>query len=77
MYCSASRTGFTVSSGINGFVEPNFHFYKVNYPRLDKALANFQAELPFNAEENSLVFRCREMQISRILLCEQRVKETV
>ena len=69
--------GFTVSTGINGFVEPNFHFYEVNYPRLDQSLANFQAKLPFNAEEKSLVTRCRECRISRTLLSEERVRETV
>ena len=68
---------FTASAGINGFVEPNFHSYEVNYPLLDQALANFQAKLPFNAEEKSLVVRCRERRISRILLSEERLRETV
>jgi hypothetical protein len=71
------ESGFTVSTGINGFVEPNFHFYEVNYPRLDKALANFQAKLAFNAEEKSIIARCREKRISRILLSEERVRQTV
>lgn len=69
--------GFTISTGINGFVEPNFHFYEVNYPLLDQALANFQAKLPFNAEEHSIIARCREMRISRVLLSEERVRQTV
>lgn len=68
---------FTVSTGINGFVEPNFHFYDVNYPLLDQALANFQAKLPFNAEDKSLVTRCREKRISRVLYSEERVRDTV
>jgi hypothetical protein len=71
------ESGFTVSTGINGFVEPNFNFYEVNHPRLDQALANFQAKLPFNAEENSIIARCREKRISRILLSEERVRQTV
>jgi hypothetical protein len=68
---------FTISTGINGFVEPNFLFYEVNYPLLDQALANFQATLSFNAEEKLLVARCRERRISRILLNEERLRETV
>lgn len=72
-----SEPTFTVYTGINGFVEPNFHFYEVDYPRLDQALANFQAKLPFNAEENSIIARCREKRISRILLSEERVRQTV
>ncbi|KAI9462361.1 hypothetical protein BJY52DRAFT_1221991 [Lactarius psammicola] len=72
-----SAVSSVCENGINGFVEPNFHFYEVNYLRLDRALANFQAKLPFNAEEKSLVARCRERRISRILLSEERVKETV
>jgi hypothetical protein len=40
-----SEPSFTVYTGINGFVEPNFHFYEVDYPRLDQALANFQAQV--------------------------------
>ena len=68
---------FTVSTGINGFVEPNFHFYEVDYPLLDQALANFQTKLPFNAEEKSLIARCREKRISRVLLSEERVGQTV
>lgn len=69
--------GFTVSTGINGFVEPNFHCYEINYPRLDKALADFQAKLGFNAEDKSIIARCRERRISRILLSEERVRQTV
>lgn len=72
-----SETGFTVSTGINGFVEPNFNFYEVDYPLLDQALANFQANLPFNAEEKSIIARCRERRISRILLSEERARQTV
>lgn len=71
------ESDFTVATGINGFVEPNFHYFEVNYPRLDHALANFQAKLPFNPEEISIVTRCRDMRIRRILLTEERVRETV
>jgi hypothetical protein len=68
---------FTVSAGINSFVEPNFHVYDVHYPLIDKALANFRAKLLFNAEEELLVHRCRERRISRTQLCEEKIKEAV
>ncbi|KAI0308000.1 hypothetical protein B0F90DRAFT_1813347 [Multifurca ochricompacta] len=71
-----SAVSSVCENGINSFVEPNFHVYDVNYPRLDRALANFQSMLPFSAEEESLVIRCRERRISRIRLCEERVWET-
>lgn len=71
-----SAVSSVCENGINGFVEPNFNFYEVNHPRLDQALANFQAKLPFNAEENSIIARCREKRISRILLSEERVRQT-
>jgi hypothetical protein len=70
-------TILTVFTGINSFVEPNFHVYEVHYPRLDKALANFQAKLPFNPEEELLVHRCRERRISRTQLCEEKIAEAV
>jgi hypothetical protein len=68
---------FTTVTGINSFVEPNFLVYEVHYPRIDRALANFRAKLPFSAEEESVVHRCRERRISRIQLCEEQVRETV
>jgi proteasome activator subunit 4 len=68
---------FTTVTGINSFVEPNFLVYEVHYPLLDRALATFRAELPFSAEEESVVHRCREGRISRIQLCEEQVRETV
>jgi len=71
------ESNFTVSAGINSFVEPNFHVFEVHYPRMDQALANFRAKLPFNAEEDLLVHRCREMRISRIQLCEEKIREAV
>jgi hypothetical protein len=71
------ESSFTVSAGINSFVEPNFHVYEVHYARLDKALANFRAKLPFNAEEELLIHRCREMRISRMQLCEEKIREAV
>ncbi|KAI0001825.1 hypothetical protein BJV77DRAFT_16959 [Russula vinacea] len=63
-------------NGINSFVEPNFLVYEVHYPCIDRALANFRANLPFSAEEELLVHRCREKRISRIQLCEEQVQET-
>ena len=68
---------FTVFTGINSFVEPNFHVYEVHYPHLDRALANFRAKLSFNAEDELLVHRCREQRISRIQLCEEKIGEAV
>lgn len=67
----------TLVTGINSFVEPNFLVYEVHYPCIDRALANFRANLPFSAEEELLVHRCREKRISRIQLCEEQVQETV
>ncbi len=68
---------FTVVTGINSFVEPNFLVYEVHYPPIDRALANFRAKLPFSAKEDLLVQHCREKRISRIQLCEEQVRETV
>jgi hypothetical protein len=64
-------------TGINSFVEPNFHVYEVHHPILDRALSNFRANLPFNAEEGLVVDRCREGRIMRIQLCEEQIKEAV
>jgi len=68
---------FTHFTGINSFVEPNFHVYEVHHPLLDRALIKFRANLPFNAEEGLLVDRCREGRIGRIQLCEEQIKEAV
>lgn len=67
----------TAFTGINSFVEPNFLVYGVHYPCIDGRLANFRAKLPFNADEEKLVHRCREGRISRIQFCEEQVRETV
>lgn len=64
-------------TGLNCFVEPDFHVYDVHYPRLDRALANFQSMLSFGVEEELLVMRCREGRMSRIRLSEEGVRETV
>jgi hypothetical protein len=68
---------FTHFSGINSFIEPNFHVYEVHHPLLDRALANYRANLPFSVEEGLLVDRCREGRIKRIQLCEEQIKEAV
>lgn len=67
----------TAFTGINSFVEPNFLVYEVHYPCIDGRLANFRAKLPFNADEEELVHRCREGRMSRIQFCEEQVRETV
>jgi len=66
-------TSFTSSTGINSFVEPNFHVYEVYYPRIEEALAKFRAKLRLGAKEGLLIDRCREQRISRIQLCEEQV----
>jgi hypothetical protein len=68
---------FTTFIGLNSFVEPNFLVYEAHYPRLDRALANFRSMLSFGVEEDLLVTSCREGQMSRIRLSEERVRETV
>ena len=68
---------FTAFTGLNSFVEPNFHVYEVHYPCLDRAIANFRSKLPFNPEEDLLVHRCKERRISRIQLCEEQIREAV
>jgi hypothetical protein len=68
---------FTTFTGLNSFVEPNFHVYEVHYPYLDRAMANFRSKLPFNPEEDLLVHRCKERRISRIQLCEEQIREAV
>jgi hypothetical protein len=67
----------TVVTGINSFVEPNFLVYEVDYPPIDRALANFRAKLPFSAEKALLVQQCKERRISRVQLCEEQVREAV
>src|SRR5260370_34943093 len=67
---------FTTVIGINSFVEPNFLFYEVHYPPVDRALADFRAKLPFSAEAGLLFRHCSERRRSRIQLCEEQVTET-
>ncbi|KAI0274846.1 hypothetical protein BC834DRAFT_814888 [Gloeopeniophorella convolvens] len=72
-----SAVASVCENGINSFVEPNFHVYEVDHPRLDQALARFKHRIPFDEDDASLVSRCTERRVDRIRLSGERVHETV
>ncbi|KAG6832246.1 hypothetical protein H0H92_004211 [Tricholoma furcatifolium] len=66
-------------NGLNSFLEPNYLFYDISTPRVDKAVAELRATLDVNEDqkERHLVARARQRRVERCQLLEDAVQASI